>query len=192
MSAGRRFLFRWRGALLAPVALALVVLARPSEESLALGLLASLLGESLRFWALGYTGEPTRSQELCAPLLVTAGPYSLTRNPLYLGNVLNGLGVAVAAAGGHEATVWAWMVGGTAAVLGAVYGPIVGLEEAFLRQRFGQEYLDYCARVPRFLPRRARPLPGRGAFSLATALRFERATLLWLGLVWASLAWRLG
>ena len=86
------FIFRWRGFLLIPVALAALWLGRPSPASFALGLAVALLGEALRVWAVGYAGATTRESELAAPRLVTAGPYAFVRNPLYVGNCITALG----------------------------------------------------------------------------------------------------
>jgi protein-S-isoprenylcysteine O-methyltransferase Ste14 len=42
---------------------------------------------------------------------------------------------------------------------------IIHIEERELRDRFGEEYVRYCARVPRFWPREDRP-PGLSHFKL--------------------------
>lgn len=187
----RRFLFRWRGGLVAPVALLFLVLAAPTATSLFFGALLALAGESVRLWAIGYTGEPTRSQELDAPELVTSGPYALVRNPLYLGNLLNGMAVATAAVGGLATEVAALLWLGAAAFLGGIYHNIILLEQEFLEEQFGQEYREYCASVPALLPtggsvHRSRWV-GRGSFDLGRALTFERSTLIWQALIWAVL-----
>ena len=93
------WIFKWRGGIMALAAAAVLVLARPSEMSFLQGLGVAVLGELWRLYALGYAGEPTRSSTLNAARLWTQGPYALCRNPLYLGNLLNGMGVAWAAAG---------------------------------------------------------------------------------------------
>lgn len=182
-------LFRWRGALLAPAVLAVLWVARPTLLTLMLGLLLTLTGEGLRLWALGVAGEPTRAQVLEAPRLITEGPYGLVRNPLYLGNALNAVGLAVAGAGGVGWAGSAGLLLGVLAVLAGVYGPIVRAEEAFLEERFGENFRDYAARVPRWLPR-PRAAPGSSGFDVGR-LRFERSTLGWLALVWAVLAGKL-
>ena len=117
---------------------ALLVLARPYPLSLAVGAALAAAGEALRIWASGHI-EKTQH-------LATGGPYALTRNPLYLGSLLVGLGVAVAAA-----SVWAALL---AVAYFALFYPAVMQEEArFLRAKFGELYERWAAAVPMFLPR---------------------------------------
>lgn len=187
----RAFLFKWRGGLVAPVALAFLVLAQPTVGSLLTGLLLACLGEGIRLWAIGYTGEPTRSQELDAPVLVTTGPYGLVRNPLYLGNLLNGLAVATASVGGLEPARAAGLWGGAALFLLFVYHNIIALEQEFLLQQFGDDYELYCQSVPSLIPTGLRQRTveeiRKGDFSLSRALQFEKMTLVWQVLIWAIL-----
>lgn len=194
MTRIRAFLFKWRGGLVAPVALCFLVLAQPTAASLLAGGLLTLLGESIRLWAIGYTGEPTRSQELDAPTLVTTGPYGLVRNPLYLGNLLNGMAVATAAVGGMESSSAALLWMGAALFLVFVYHNIIVLEQQFLLGQFGSDYELYCQTVPSLLPNgfRQRTLEQirRGDFSLSRALQFERMTLVWQALIWSILVFK--
>jgi len=76
MRLGRslRFIFKNRGALLVPVALALVVFGRPTIASATAGLALAALGEIIRLWAVGYSGVTTRAEVVTAPALVTPSP----------------------------------------------------------------------------------------------------------------------
>ena len=123
------------------VGLLALLLARPRPASLAAGFALALLGEALRLWAAGHI-EKTRT-------LATGGPYAHTRNPLYLGSLLIGLGVAVAAADVRVVLL-------AAAYFVAFYPAVMREEAAFLRQRFADEYAAWARAVPLFLPR---PLP---------------------------------
>jgi hypothetical protein len=79
--------------------------------------------------------------------LATSGPYAYTRNPLYLGSLLIGIGFAVAAR--------RWEVGvGLVIMFFAIYLPVMRNEEVFLRQHF-PEFDEYAQRVPRLFPRLA-------------------------------------
>ena len=179
---------------MAPVALFFLYQAEPTPQSLFAGAVLALLGEGIRLWAIGYTGEPTRSQELDAPALITTGPYGLVRNPLYLGNLLNGMAVATAAVGGKPAQDAATLWLGAAAFLGFVYHNIIILEQEFLLGEFGQDYTLYCQTVPALIPagfkERTLEQIRRGDFSLSRALSHESSTLVWQVLIWALLLWK--
>ena len=112
-------------------------LARPTWRFLALGAIVILPGLLIRALASGHV----RKNEA----LATSGPYAYTRNPLYLGSLLMGIGFAVAAR--------SWWVGVALVVMFfAIYLPVIRDEEAFLRQRF-PEFEAYAQRVPRMFPR---------------------------------------
>jgi len=113
-------------------------LASPTLALLGAGAPLVLAGLLLRGWAAG-TIEKERE-------LATGGPYGFTRNPLYLGSLLLGAGIAVA--GGH----WAW----PALFLGfftAVYVPTMASEHRLLVELFGDRYRAYAAQVPALVPR---------------------------------------
>ena len=78
--------------------------------------------------------------------LVTIGPYSVCRNPLYVFSILGAVGV-----GAQFGTITSAIVVGLFAWL--VFELVVHQEERSLKQAYGAIYSDYCARVPRFLPR---------------------------------------
>jgi hypothetical protein len=46
-----------------------------------------------------------------------------------------------------------WLLVMYVGVFALLYGAIIPAEEKFLREKFGEEYLRYCAHVPRVLPR---------------------------------------
>src|SRR5205807_2186185 len=77
--------------------------------------------------------------------LAMSGPYGYTRNPLYLGSILIGIGFAVAGR-----NLWIWGLLGVMFI--AIYVPVIRSEEAFLRSRF-PDFESYARRVPRLLPR---------------------------------------
>ena len=93
-----------------------------------------------RLWSILYIGGRKNSE------LAVCGPYSITRNPLYLSSTIGALGIGL-------------MFGSivVATVLGvctyAVFGMTVRKEEAFLRDRFGAKFEEYAATTPRFWPK---------------------------------------
>ena len=123
--------------------------ARPTPGLLALGGALALLGAALRGWA---AGTIRKERELS-----TGGPYAHTRNPLYLGSFLVGLGVTVA--GG----LWVFVVL-FGVFFALVYGGTIREEARKLGELFGERYADYAKSVPLFVPRvvpyRAADAPG--------------------------------
>jgi protein-S-isoprenylcysteine O-methyltransferase Ste14 len=77
--------------------------------------------------------------------LVTIGPFSITRNPLYFFSVVGAMGV-----GFQLGSVLMGVI--CAALAYVVFLLVVKQEEQLLTERFGDVYRDYLARVPRFLP----------------------------------------
>lgn len=136
-----------------------VLLARPTAALLLLGATLSLLGVALRGWAAGFIHKDRE--------LSTAGPYAHTRNPLYLGSFLIGLGVSVAA-GRWELL----LLFGVFYVL--VYGRVIRGEARALGEQFGESYARYAGEVPLFFPRLA---PWRQALPGETAAAPARFTL---------------
>jgi protein-S-isoprenylcysteine O-methyltransferase Ste14 len=129
-------------------------LARPSWRSLMLGAIGVVPGLLIRALASGHV----RKNES----LATSGPYAYTRNPLYLGSLLMGLGFAAAAR--------SWWVGVALVVMFfAIYLPVIRDEEAFLRRTF-PEFDEYTRRVPRMFPRLTRVSSSRDEGSAGFSL----------------------
>ncbi|MDH4175657.1 MAG: isoprenylcysteine carboxylmethyltransferase family protein [Betaproteobacteria bacterium] len=78
--------------------------------------------------------------------LITTGPYSVTRNPLYFFSLLGFAGIGFA-----SETFTLGIVLAIAMLVG--YPAVIRQEEAVLRERFCAAFEAYCARVPRFLPK---------------------------------------
>lgn len=137
----------------------------------ALGLVLALAGQTLRFYTLGWVPEGTSGQNLTiqASTLNTRGPYAWVRNPLYLGNLGIVLGLLCIA---HDA--WVYLLG-----LGFFFGEyffIIRAEENFLREKFGAAFDDFCAKVPRWVPRPPAASEGalrHGQFDWRRALKKE-------------------
>ena len=87
-------LFRNRGWL--PIPFLLVPLLAPgtiSPSTIAVGLLLMVLGEWWRMWGVATAGTVTRRRSREVHKLVSHGPFSWSRNPLYVGNFLIWIGV---------------------------------------------------------------------------------------------------
>lgn len=133
--------------------------ARPTPTLLAVGAGLGILGLVVRGWAAGTIHKERE--------LTVTGPYAHTRNPLYLGTFLLGMGITLA--GGH----WIWPAA-FFVFYGAVYGRTMAGERALLAELFGDRYREYASRVPAILPRLAPYRPegaqGRG-FTVAQYVR---------------------
>jgi protein-S-isoprenylcysteine O-methyltransferase Ste14 len=111
-------------------------LAKPHWVSIATGMILILPGLLVRASASGHVKKNEA--------LATSGPYAYTRNPLYLGSLLMGLGFALAAR--------SWWVGILLVVMFyAIYIPVIRGEEKFLQRKF-PEFENYARRVPRMFP----------------------------------------
>jgi protein-S-isoprenylcysteine O-methyltransferase Ste14 len=76
--------------------------------------------------------------------IVVAGPYRFTRNPIYSGMFLALIGLAV----GFDSL---WLLAALALFYLVIRYGVVAREEAYLERKFGAAYLDYKARVRRWI-----------------------------------------
>ena len=129
---------RWRVPLSFACAALFLLLSRPRPLTLIVGAAIALPGLALRAWASGHLRKNDA--------LAITGPYAYTRNPLYLGSFLIGLGFTIAAG--------RWFLGIVFAVLFlGIYVPVMRVESATLTELFGESYRRYQKAVPLFLPR---------------------------------------
>ena len=84
--------------------------------------------------------------EQVADSLNTKGWYSLVRNPLYVGNFLIWFGLSL-----YLFSFWLSL--SLVLMFWIYYERIVFAEEAFLTNKFGQEYSDWCNETPVFIPK---------------------------------------
>ncbi len=92
-----------------------------------------------RAWCVMYIGGRKAKE------LVTEGPYSISRNPLYMFSFFGAAGL-----GAQTGSLVVAVIFVVAAVL--IFRPVVKREEAALVQIFGEPFTAYCKRVPRFGP----------------------------------------
>ena len=163
------WLFRHRGFL--PVPFILVPLLVPGEQTTRGWLIASLLilaGEVFRMMGVAAAGTVTRRRSRDVQRLVTYGIFSWMRNPLYVGNLLIWAGFVVG-----SGVLWFLPI---ALILFAIeYTLIVRYEEGVLESIFGEEYLAYKQRTPRWFPRPPRERSS-GQHDYGEALRSEVST----------------
>jgi protein-S-isoprenylcysteine O-methyltransferase Ste14 len=177
------WLFRHRGFLPVPfIVVPFIWDGAMAASSWTLGALFVAFGESLRLWGVAAAGAETRRRSRVVTRLVTYGPFAWMRNPLYFGNFFIWTGFSVIAG-------ITWFLPIAAAMFALEYAPIVCYEEAVLETTFGEEYLRYKERTPRWLPVAPASEPA-GPLIWRIAWRSERSTLLQFVVLAAVLAIR--
>ena len=132
-----KIIYRWRvrvgfiGLILA------IILARPDLTSFLTGLGVCLLGLLIRTWSAGHLRKEKE--------LAISGPYQYSRNPLYLGNFVIGIGVVIASRS------W-WVLGFFAAYFLLFYPLAIKREMERMKELFPDEYDEYKKKAPLFFP----------------------------------------
>lgn len=134
-----------------------IVFSDPSTAALWPGLGIALLGLSIRIWASGHLRKHVD--------LTVSGPYRYTRNPLYFGSFIMGLGFTLASGR-------LWILFFFLALFLAVYLPVMSAEVRELESWYGHRFRWYSRHVPLFVPS-LRPVETReeGHFSWAKVRR---------------------
>jgi protein-S-isoprenylcysteine O-methyltransferase Ste14 len=92
-----------------------------------------------RAWSLSYISGSKDSR------LITTGPYSISRNPLYFANFLGAVGLGLC-----TETLTVTLV--TIITFAVYYPRVIAAEEKRLLELFGEDFESYRRRVPRFFP----------------------------------------
>jgi protein-S-isoprenylcysteine O-methyltransferase Ste14 len=145
-------------------------------------LAVSLLGLVIRIYTVGYTpantsGRNTKAGQV-ADELNTTGIYSIVRNPLYLGNFLMWLGIAMLTAN-------IWFIVSFCFLYWIYYERIIFAEEQFLRKKFGDTYLNWTQVTPVFFPKFSQYKKPAYSFSWKKVLKKEKNGLAALFIVFA-------
>ncbi len=121
---------------------------------LALGSLAYFPGLAFVLWGrltLGknyFVSTGFGAQLFAGHQLVTSGPFAIVRHPMYAGLILAALGSLL--------LYFTWT-----SLYFACFAPLMFFrarrEEAALSAEFGEQWQDYCKRVPAFFPRLIKP-----------------------------------
>lgn len=145
----RNILFSNRSFTPIPIAITIIYFSKPMFPYFIYGIVLLLLGELIRINAVRYAGGVTRTMNVGAPSLCTSGPYSFTRNPLYLGNMI--IYIAICTISGGEYMVEMCLI--VFLFFTFQYIMIISLEEETLKKLFKEKYDSYCENVPRLFPR---------------------------------------
>ncbi|TIQ26564.1 MAG: isoprenylcysteine carboxylmethyltransferase family protein [Mesorhizobium sp.] len=112
----------------------------PMHESIEMfGVLLIFLGVVGRLWSTLYIGGRKSSE------VVTGGPYSITRNPLYLFSTVAAAGVGAQIGSFSGIILFALLCAGA-------FHIVILREERYLKEVLGAPYKAYLAKVPRFFP----------------------------------------
>ncbi len=178
----RRLIFKYRSYTPIPFLLVMIWFAQPTVISLVIGFAVVFAGELIRFWGVSIVGAETRTTgTVGGTFLITNGPFSYVRNPLYVGNMLLYGGVGV-----MSMALFPWMLLVAIAWFYLQYYLIVTREEEYLAATFGGEYDEYRRNVRRFVPRLTAYRSARPAaktVDTSEGLSSEKRTLQAIGLV---------
>ena len=144
----RSFLFKKRSYTPIPIVFAILYFSKLSYPFWAYGATLIILGELIRLNAVRYAGGRTRTTKVGAKSLCTSGPYSRTRNPLYIGNLFIYSGVVLFSGGTYMLQLLVVVI----FYFVFQYSMIISLEEEKLSTVFGQNYSKYKNNVPRIIP----------------------------------------
>jgi len=114
-----------------------------------LSLAVAVAGALIRIVTSGFAALGTSGNSKDAPVaaeLNTTGPYSLVRNPLYVGRIVNFTGIAMLSG--------SWVYGALVFLISViVYERVATFEEEFLRSQFLEAHAAWAKQVPFLLPR---------------------------------------
>jgi len=134
-------------------------------------LVVALTGLAVRVYTVGHTPKNTSGRNTSAGQIAdqlnTTGIYSMVRHPLYLGNALMWLGIAMLSENPWFITVFTlayWIY----------YERIMFAEEQFLRRKFGKTYLDWASVTPAFIPSFRNYRAPSVSFSIKKVLKKEK------------------
>lgn len=160
----KRFLQRIRVPLGFLFTIVFVIFARPTPLSLSIGIGFMIVGLLIRGWASGHIKK--------AETLAVTGPYAFTRNPLYLGSFVLGVGFTAAS------NVW-WLAALFSLLFIGIYLPVMRVEDGDMQSIFGEDFEEYRRHVPLFVPRLVpwKKMSGKFDFRLYLRYREYRAAI---------------
>lgn len=141
--------FKYRSYTPIPFLLLMFIFQGSTPLTLIIGFVIALIGELIRFWGVSWAGSETRSTGgVGGTFLIISGPFAYVRNPLYVGNILMYLGLGI-----MSNALFPYLQIIAIIFFLFQYYYIVREEEKYLREKFKEEYKDYCKHVSAFFPR---------------------------------------
>lgn len=142
--ANRRFISS--GTLVVILPLKLILGGTTNLSLWMAGLAIAAIGIASRIFTAAFLCGRHIVTEIEAETLCLAGPFARVRNPLYIGNFIIGIGVALAFNEWYGYLAFALE-------FGFMYSVIIPYEERFLQRKFGPAYENYRKATRRFIPR---------------------------------------
>jgi protein-S-isoprenylcysteine O-methyltransferase Ste14 len=175
---GGTWIQRWRVPFGFLCAALFILFARPRPITFFVGAGVSIVGLLIRAWAAGHIRKNSA--------LASSGPYAYTRNPLYLGSFILGLGFTIAAG--------RWLLAALFGVLFlGIYLPVMRVESETMGQYFGEDFRAYARAVPLFFPRLTayRKTDNKAQFDPSLYMRYrEYQAALGLLVAWGLLVFK--
>lgn len=129
----------------------------------------SIFGLFIRIVTIGKAQKGTSGRNVegqVAEAVNTKGIYSMVRHPLYLGNFFMWLGIVLFTAN-------FWLILTIILMFWIYYERIMFAEEAFLRGKFGNEYINWAEKTPAFLPSLKNYQKNTSVFNVKDVIRRE-------------------
>ena len=143
-----QILFKYRSYTPLPFLAVMILFINPAPVFLISGLLITAAGESIRLWAVSYAGSETRTTITAGGTsLVTQGPYSFIRNPLYFGNLLIYTGIGI-----MSNSLFPYLQIIALIFFHFQYHVIILVEETYFMKEFPERYSLYSKYVNKFIP----------------------------------------
>ena len=101
----RNFFFKGRSYTPIPILIMMLYFARPNSPYFLLGIALIVIGEIIRLRSVSFAGGETRTMNVGASSICKSGPYSIVRNPLYIGNMMIYVGFAFVAGSVYVVTI---------------------------------------------------------------------------------------
>lgn len=171
-----KFFFRHRSFIPVPFVIVMLIFMDPTLISILSGFCIAAAGELIRIWSVGFAGSETRTTSgVGGTYLVTQGPYSIIRNPLYAGNIMIYLGLGI-----MSNAIFPWLQIFALLFFVFQYYCIILEEEDYLQRTFTQKFTDYKNSVNRFFPgfnKLPNEIKSELEFNLKSGLKSERRSL---------------
>ena len=126
--------------------------------------LVALIGIFIRIYTIAY-----RPQKMQSNKLITKGAYSIVRNPLYLGNFFIFVGITM------MSQSWEIVIANSLLMI-IFYSLVVLYEENILREKFGEQYVNWAHRVNCFIPSLKGFIKPDSGFSIRNVISHEHDT----------------